>query len=49
MDDHSTQNARSTAMETVRILSTLEMNLIQNQVTEVIRTCFDPEIPVNIY
>jgi FeS assembly SUF system protein len=36
-------------METVRILSTVEQNLIQGQVIETIRTCYDPEIPVNIY
>lgn len=41
MDEH--------AMETVRILSTVEMTLIQNQVIEAMRTCYDPEIPVNIY
>jgi FeS assembly SUF system protein len=36
-------------METVRILSTIEQSLIQNQAIEAIRTCYDPEIPVNIY
>jgi FeS assembly SUF system protein len=33
----------------VRTLSTVEQSLIQGQVTETIRTCYDPEIPVNIY
>jgi FeS assembly SUF system protein len=30
-------------------LSTIEQKLIENQVVEAIRTCYDPEIPVNIY
>jgi FeS assembly SUF system protein len=30
-------------------ISTIEQNLIYNQAIEAIRTCFDPEIPVNIY
>jgi FeS assembly SUF system protein len=33
----------------VRTLSTVEQSLIQGQVVESIRTCYDPEIPVNIY
>jgi FeS assembly SUF system protein len=32
-----------------KVLSTIEKSLIQGQVVEAIRTCFDPEIPVNIY
>jgi FeS assembly SUF system protein len=31
------------------IKSTIEQKLIEGQVTEAIRTCYDPEIPVNIY
>jgi FeS assembly SUF system protein len=30
-------------------LSTVEQKLIEGQVIEAIRTCYDPEIPVNIY
>ncbi len=30
-------------------ISTVEQSLIQNQTIEAIRTCYDPEIPVNIY
>ena len=30
-------------------ISTIEKSLIEGQVTEILRTCFDPEIPVNIY
>ncbi len=32
-----------------RTLSTVEQALIQGQAIEAIRTCYDPEIPVNIY
>jgi FeS assembly SUF system protein len=30
-------------------LSTVEQGLIHGQAIEALRTCFDPEIPVNIY
>jgi len=30
-------------------MSTIEQELIKNQVVEAARTCYDPEIPVNIY
>jgi FeS assembly SUF system protein len=30
-------------------ISTIEQSLIKNQVIEAIRSCYDPEIPVNIY
>ncbi len=37
-------------METqTQILSTIERDIIHAQVIEAIQTCFDPEIPVNIY
>ena len=32
-----------------KTLSTIEQKLIEGQVIEAIRTCYDPEIPVNIY
>ena len=32
-----------------QILSSIERDIIQAQVIEMLRTCFDPEIPVNIY
>lgn len=35
-------------MET-RTISTVEKSIIEAQVVEALRTCFDPEIPVNIY
>ena len=36
-------------MENPTILSSIEKSIIEAQVIEAIRTCFDPEIPVNIY
>ena len=30
-------------------LTTIEKNMIEAQVIEALRTCFDPEIPVDIY
>jgi FeS assembly SUF system protein len=32
-----------------RQLSTIEQSIIHNNVIEIIKTCYDPEIPVNIY
>jgi FeS assembly SUF system protein len=32
-----------------KALNSIELKLIEGQVTEALRTCFDPEIPVNIY
>lgn len=49
MDNNTTQDQPTANMETVRILSTVEQSLIHGQAIESIRTCFDPEIPVNIY
>jgi len=40
MEDKKTESAQ---------ISTIEKNIIQAQVVETLRTCFDPEIPVNIY
>ena len=33
----------------VGMLSSVERELMKEQVADVIRTCYDPEIPVNIY
>lgn len=49
MENGTTQNKTPPNMETIRILSTVEQNLIHGQVIETIRSCYDPEIPVNIY
>lgn len=49
MSDNSTSHQSAPPMETVRVLSSIEMDLIQSQVIEALRTCYDPEIPVNIY
>ena len=35
-------------MET-QVISSIERDIIKAQVTEVLQTCYDPEIPVNIY
>src|SRR5512135_192095 len=32
-----------------QLISTVEQKLIEGQVVEALRTCYDPEIPVNIY
>ncbi len=32
-----------------RQLSTIEQSIIHNEAIEAIKTCYDPEIPVNIY
>jgi FeS assembly SUF system protein len=42
-------DAVQTPSESTQDLSTVEQKLIENQVVEAIRTCYDPEIPVNIY
>ena len=31
------------------VLTTIEQNLIKQQVVDVLNSCYDPEIPVNIY
>jgi FeS assembly SUF system protein len=49
MSDNPQHPQPTSPMETVRILSTLEQNLINGQVIEVLRSCYDPEIPVNIH
>ena len=32
-----------------KVISTIEQNLIQGQAVEATRSCYDPEIPVNIH
>jgi FeS assembly SUF system protein len=44
----TTQPITETQVE-ARQLSTIEQSLIHGQAIEAIRTCYDPEIPVNIY
>jgi len=36
-------------MAETKVLSAIEQSIIENQVVETLRTCFDPEIPVNIH
>jgi len=38
-----------TTTEQPQAISSIEKTIIEAQVVEMIRTCFDPEIPVNIY
>lgn len=43
------KNSQHTTTEHQGGISTVEQKLIEGQVVEMIRTCYDPEIPVNIY
>lgn len=43
------QQTKAETPAEVRQLSTVEQSIIHNNATEAIKTCFDPEIPVNIY
>ena len=48
----TTQTATDSAPDSVvesRQLSTIEQSIIHNNAIEAIKTCYDPEIPVNIY
>jgi FeS assembly SUF system protein len=36
-------------IESQTVISTIERDIIHAQVVEALQTCFDPEIPVNIY
>ena len=36
-------------MEITQQISSIEKNIIEAQVIEALQTCFDPEIPINIY
>ena len=42
-------DTQKTANESVVEISTVEQKLIEGQIVDAIRTCYDPEIPVNIY
>ena len=43
------QQANSTQAAELRQLSTIEQSIIHNNAIEALKTCYDPEIPVNIY
>ena len=52
MDSINQTPTESTTIESQvepRQLSTIEQSIIQNNAIEAIKTCYDPEIPVNIY
>ncbi len=48
MEEDRNREEQATQAEATEI-STIEQNLIQGQAIEAIKTCYDPEIPVNIY
>ncbi len=48
MEEERNREEQTTQAEATEI-STIEQNLIQGQAIEAIKTCYDPEIPVNIY
>lgn len=45
MEEKKEDNTHTSVPE----ISTVEQHIIQAQAIEMIRTCYDPEIPVNIY
>ncbi len=47
----TTEEKKDTVEEKPQLpqISSIEKNIIQAQVIEALRTCYDPEIPVNIY
>ena len=53
MDDHSAPAQESQQQEHTTVqrqpLSSIEKSIIEAQAIEALRTCFDPEIPVNIF
>ncbi len=48
-DNHSTPQEKKEASADAPQLSAIEQSIIHNNVVEAIKTCYDPEIPVNIY
>ena len=45
----SETNQNADGQKEVRQLSTIEQSIIHNNAVDAIKTCYDPEIPVNIY
>jgi FeS assembly SUF system protein len=48
MREDNNRDTNTSPAEAIEI-STIEQNLIHGQAIEAIKTCYDPEIPVNIY
>lgn len=48
-NQQTTEQSTTESQKEVRQLSTVEQSIIHNNATEAIKTCYDPEIPVNIY
>jgi FeS assembly SUF system protein len=46
--DEQEKQGQSAQPEQAGSISTIEANLIKGQVEDALRTCYDPEIPVNI-
>ncbi|MEK9137651.1 MAG: iron-sulfur cluster assembly protein [Bacteroidota bacterium] len=49
MEEKTQSTPPATDPQPARLLSTIEQTLIHGQAVETLQTCFDPEIPVNIY
>jgi FeS assembly SUF system protein len=49
MEEKDIQNSMALPIDEPRQLSTIEQSIIHNNAIEAIKTCYDPEIPVNIY
>lgn len=49
MEENRTKPEGAAESTERRELSTIEQSIIHNNAIEAIKTCFDPEIPVNIY
>jgi FeS assembly SUF system protein len=49
MEDRTQSTPLAPEPQPARLLSTIEQTLIHGQAVEALQTCFDPEIPVNIY
>lgn len=45
----TTKSTTEQTQAEARTLSTIEQSIIHNNAIEAIKTCYDPEIPVNIY
>lgn len=45
----TTKSTNAQTQADARTLSTIEQSIIHNNAIEAIKTCYDPEIPVNIY
>jgi FeS assembly SUF system protein len=49
METNDTQSAAEQPAAEQELLSPIDRDVIKNRVIDAIKTCYDPEIPVNIY